>query len=435
MVLGVLFVLFGGCDTTLTSGSESFEVLIDGTLASEIEGAPRWYVAEDLSALPSVRFERVDRMATDAEMIAAIEGLPAEARGPVYRYEVINLFPNGDFELPPTDLTTPFDGWGRTDALTTPNFTAQPIDVPADIHEYPRAIDGNWSYQVISNGAGELTWIDLATTLRDGFLIGASYAFDIDYALRSQAFSLSITGPGANPSPAIVNDDVGNAHQVWRMSRGYATTRRRISFPGTFVDSPQPSGGPKDNPLITRQSATDPTRLTFGGVTADAQIPFDGVFDRLTIVRADWAYYLRTSVHTRDPHGARPNLRPHGTYTFTIWYHPDPTAGSNNRMHARVISTGIDGSTAGERGFDPSAINARLRVATTKSPNIQPTDGWKKHTASFSAHGLQPHYNPSAEEITCDVVIEIGQSSLGAEGVEAGSILLAAPSLTWTDNE
>lgn len=375
------------------------------------DGEPVWYFADGLLAgttnattgtetpVDLVGFEPVN---------AAVHGtLPEGVSGPVYRYEVRNLLESGDFEdLEQADLGTVW-------------VADLPEGGTVELGAAAAALQGSRGMQISTQNAIEKVRIDLDEYLTGGFLENRNYAFNVDFRSNSTTFGLVLERPDGTE---------GSELNTYSLTRGQPSQTAVFSYPGTFVPADSFPGTGLVNILFRDTSVPpNPTFLTFGGFEVDTGTIISASIDRITIVHGDHAHYLRLSVPYRE--AGRPDLLSGGSYRISVWVAPDPAAGSANRVAARALSAGIDSLTNGTVGDRGTPL-----VTTSAGTDHQVlTDVTEWEELSWTvAPGIEGRpFGASPDAIAFDVVIEIGNFSLGPKGKDAGSILLAAPSLTW----
>ncbi|TVR67539.1 MAG: hypothetical protein EA427_13380 [Spirochaetaceae bacterium] len=317
---------------------------------------------------------------------------PPDAPGaPVYRLEVVNLFRNGDFE----DETFFENQWSEVVAgpsATSFNTTSQ--------------IEGTRSLNVQTGDPDDRVEVDLAHPdygLLGGFREDTLFAFHIDFRIAGSSFTMGL------------HDGTTNAVSgPWTIVRGSPSEITVFSFPGSGAQDPA------DQPIsnaIYRQGSR--TRLSFGGVDADSRRVVNGTFDRLRVVQADRGHYARLPVPYRA--AGRPDLMSGGTYTFSIYVAPDPSAtdgSAPNRFPARFFSAGLQ-------------RNPPLGGVDAEEVLVRTFEGWERVEFQFSGSGLRLD-SAGGSDAVLEILLEVGASHLGTTYTDSGSLLVAAPSLTWT---
>jgi hypothetical protein len=313
---------------------------------------------------------------------------PAEAAGePVYRLEVVNLFRNGDFEDTAFFNNQWTDAENRATIDTTTGF------------------EGDQSLAIATEALTDRIEVDLADEtygLIDGFMEDTLYAFHIDFRIAGTTFTMGLHDGTTN-----------SVSGPWTIVRGSPSETTVFSFPGPGAANP--AAGPSSNAFY-RQSGK--TWFSFGGVDADGQRIISGTFDRLRVVHADRGHYIRLPVPYRS--AGRPDIRSGGTYTFSVWVSPDPSATDGtvqNRFPARLLSAGI------QRNPPLGAVEGEDTVVRT-------INDWELVEYSFSGSGINLD-SVDSSDIVLVLLLEIGASHRGTTHTDSGSLLLAAPSLTW----
>lgn len=369
-------------------------------------GAP-WAPAPGLTTagggeVDFVRFERVTDVTPPAD---APEGTQ------VWRYEVVNLFKNGDFE------DGGLAGWsseGSPSAANATITTASPIS-------------GGRSLSLNFFDKTAFLWTDLQTQLIGGFPEAADFAWHIDFKMPTENFGVELND-GSNP------ESTASVLASWSIDRGAPDAAMVFSFPGAESDNPARFAG--GNALLRDPAVPARTRFSIGGLNAEVQGRVEGLFDNLRVVRSNQNHYLRLPVPLAE--AGRPEIVAGGTYTFSVYVRRDPTAGGltttpaatlqANRFAARHFAVGID-SVAGDRSITRNVSTQRRHLEP--EVNVQ-SDTWHRMDFEFAGHGVVVPYNAQPEDVIFDVVIEIGNYSGGSDYRDAGSLLLAAPQLTWS---
>jgi len=324
----------------------------------------------------------------------------------VYRLEVVNLFQNGDFEGTSLDATV---GWTESGTGTAQDSTETTTPISGDQSLSLNFTDSKTRYFV------DLT--DTANGIADGFLIDRPYAFHIDFKLNVELFNMELN-----------NDTDPNNLQVWSIERGTRPETTVVSFPGRDRENPAITTSP--NVIIRDSANSGKGLLSFGGINSNAHYRVEGVFDNFHIVRSDQAHYLRLPVPYKG--AGRPELSSRGTYTFSVWVKADPAATDtgdpnfgNNRFPARHLSAGIDPATGATSPVDIVSTQRK----TLETVNDQ-QGTWHKLSWDVPSSVIVP-FPSDSDDIVFDVVLEVGSAVSGPAYQDAGSVLLAAPSLIW----
>ncbi|MFP4302438.1 MAG: hypothetical protein ACLFQZ_10455 [Spirochaetaceae bacterium] len=309
---------------------------------------------------------------------------PGNVSGPVYRLEVKNLLENGDFEDP-----------------TLPGFWSD--DGAASVGPIDPGFTGSRTLDI--DQPDSQVFLDLAAGLADGFEQGAQYAVFMKLQTSGSSFLLELN----DGSVDLDEDNV----RVIRVPPNNA-----VEFPGEDTSVSLNAIG---NTLAPSDANAYDT-LSFGGFKLETgAVGFIGEIDDLRIVRTDQTTYARLAVPYEET--GRPQLIGGGVYTFSVWIRRDPTAGSANRFHARRVSLGVTDAES------DSPDTAYLDVHDTSE-----IDAWTEISSEFQGPAfLKP---ADGDTVMLHLVIE-PTASQGNGGLEepsyydAGSILVAGPSLTW----
>ena len=255
---------------------------------------------------------------TDAGQLAAL-GLPEGVSGEsVYRLEIKNVVPDGDFEtaavgsLPSADWALSGSAVGEVSSAlpaSGANSLLFDLTLPEDVVSF----DFSALTDSYPDNAGYLVRFDIITNTPTIFRFYFPSTLDID--LRTA--------------------DIDDAAVV-------------IDFPDDFVETTS---------TFTKTGGAD-----LFSITGTAQT---GYIDNLRLVRTDESLLLRLSLPWFDPdrptgpNGEALNLVS-GWYQFRVWVKTDPTADTGiNRYASDAISLGTNSSysirTDGEVTFDPSA--------------------------------------------------------------------------------
>ncbi|MFO8042648.1 MAG: hypothetical protein R6U25_05570, partial [Alkalispirochaeta sp.] len=151
--------------------------------ATDADGNSLWYFAEGLEA-GTVNPVTGTNVSTD--FVALVEvpeneagSLPAGVSGPIYRYEIPNLLPHGDFEE--IDNTNFGALWNRDlDGSDPGNITIDTAD----------PVRGDKSLVLETNTSAERAWIDLDDHLIGGFPVNTRFAFNLDFRSQSTQYGM-----------------------------------------------------------------------------------------------------------------------------------------------------------------------------------------------------------------------------------------------------
>ncbi len=163
-MLSILMVM-AGCDQTgMFDDVEGYNFLMH----ADFDNGPWITNAETDDPLPYLVFEEASVESADST------GLPGSG-APVYKLELINLFPNGDFEDPTAsaaDYWTPAGGIANAYAITT--HPTDPADSP---YEYSSTLGNALYYDFPTGTTLQFDLRDPTYGLTDGFLDNETYLF------------------------------------------------------------------------------------------------------------------------------------------------------------------------------------------------------------------------------------------------------------------
>ncbi len=320
----------------------------------------------------------------------------------VYRLEIKNLIPNGDFEAS-TAGSAP-NGWiavnggGGTDTLQV-------------VNSGDGQISGKTMYFKTNNSADRMDFNirDTTTGATDGFLTNASYLVRYDYRTDGQLY--------------FEYNDTSISKYSWTFYGG--PNGERPSSITNLIEFP-PASIYEDFPDITVGSATT-YNFTFGSLDTTKSGPQEGYIDNFRLVRTDITYKLRLTLATED------TLQPliSGWYRFSIYVKRDPSAGSNNRFQCDRITLGISGGGISESGgeitFDESTYSNYAVYY-----DGQDDENWSNWSLLSVDCFVQIPENIPETEATLQLSITPTDDTHGALNMDVGSILISSPSLVMS---
>jgi hypothetical protein len=330
-------------------------------------------------------------------------GLPdgAESSG-IYRLEIPNLMPNGDFEAstPGAHPTLPDAGWSAVNG------------------------SGSISYEVINAGGNEINTNTFHYTLADAVPPGEDR---IHFDLPGELGAYFAAG-----NTYVVRLDIRADEEV---SFEYSDILTPAS--GTFWIFPfDPTAGMtvRDFPseVMTSEFAalSGYEHLTLGAVADKGQaVTQKAYIDNLRIVRSDTDQTLFLKVPVIDSSSDRPELLD-GVYRFSLYVREDTTntiSGTGTKQNNRFPATGVSLRTGiAVEGEDPIYIGGPEAF----HPDDPDTDwtGWTEISMeaqiSFLSRG-----DPSTLFLVCGIT----PTDITSGGIDrdAGSILIAAPFLEF----
>jgi hypothetical protein len=367
-------------------------------------------------------FEEVS-VTEDAVPELSSEMTPTDA---VYRLELLNLVPNGDFEDPDTASSiAPWQRVGNTGArvvqASTYNATPEAGGVDLAPLHGERVLSVNFEDRLAR------FFIDLSPydpRVTPGSMDeGAQYAFFLDFRTRFATFPLALNRVTAGGELT----DEQNQVQINRGEPAAPTTTYR--YPGVDGDE---RGRSEPGANTFTIGDTQAVALSIGGDTAVTEQRGQLLLDNVRVVRSDpdLIHGIELVVpQGRDPlQPDRPALVAGGTYTFSLWIGRDLSAGENNRfdphfMTLRVVAEETRDSD--DVTFNPTTHQTVVPLDTGTLANwgSTPDDGgWTRTEFSFPG--------PNSPEFQMRVSILFGGED-GASTLFPGSILIAEPRLTY----
>ncbi len=369
--------------------------------AVDSDGNALWYFAEGLTIATEGAADFVTWGVVGADVYGS---LPFGVTGAVYRLEVNNLLPNGDFEDTDLSAWTLYDAGGSVSPTATRTTSG--------------ALAGTASLSIDFGGIEDRYYIDLSSALVGGFAPNVAYAYHLDFKMPVNTIGIEIN-----------NGTDGDVQSQWQITRGEGQSEMVVyQYPGAGLTSPAMFS---ETNKFGLGSDTSWRLWSFGGMNKRAQVRIEGLFDNIRIVRADQGHYVRLPVPYRDSlDAARPPLISGGTYTISVWVKPDPTAGTNNRFPARLFSAGLDTSVA-KNAITPGKS---VTVFTAGPENLEALTDWRQ--LSFAVDGSTVNVTAATgdNDVLFDVVLEVGRFAGGSEYADAGSILVGGPRLEWSPN-
>ncbi|HUX11478.1 MAG TPA: hypothetical protein VMW87_00545, partial [Spirochaetia bacterium] len=330
--------------------------------------------------------------AVPAASAGSLTGLPTADQNSIYRLEIKNLMPDGDFS-PDSAGTTPanWSAQGTNSSSATVSVTNAGINGNSLAISIGNSTDCRVSYA-----------LSAATALVAGPIVtNATYRLQYDF---------EVTGSSTLPS----SYDNGTTASIFWPTR---TSGSGVQyFPLTTSSTPEISG------------ISAPSYLSFGNLPGAAGETPSILLDNIRIVRTDIPLELRLNVPYHDSTGARPDLIS-GDYQFTIYVKMDPTntlTGTSpqaNRFPATAVSIGVNHAENGTI----SNNGAPSVHYSTGTDAVNNWNTWTPITCDAGVIQISPPAHPS------DSVLQLYVSPTDLvnvlNGPTAGSILVAGPQL------
>ncbi len=323
------------------------------------------------------------------EEASADAGSAPPSSGAVYRLEILNLMPNGDFES--TTVGQHPLGWTATDS-----------DVTYYVSENKNAefaIEGKSLYLTFPKSDSRLNF-DLRNTntgLSDGFKEGATYLWRFLFRSEKEKLITEINN----------NADAAGILTTWNQSR-VGTEADIQTFPASNIAYPE----------VSVNQGFQNYYFCIGTLSYE-QTPQTAGIDNIRITRTDLPYMIRLGLLYSET-GRLPLLS--GTYRFGVYIKADSkvTPAYPNRFPAQAVSLGIDSSASG-----------MLSPAVYK-----PTDSgvdWSDWTFVSGEFRLQIDPPASGAENEPVITLFLSPSNYvnGFWGKDIGSILIADPYLEF----
>jgi hypothetical protein len=328
--------------------------------------------------------------------LEALEAPPAGAPvgAAVYRLEIKNLMPNGDFEatVPPAVPA----GWGSVGGAVL------------DSLEDPTAgyIDGVTMHLACADGTEAIDF-DIRAAAADGFLQDNTYLAQFDYRTNKNRVVFEYNNLPNLPLPEgfytwSANGDVGN------------TFDGRYEFPPVDIVPTVTVGSP----------IPDEHHYYFNSLLTSVAHRIEVYVDNFRVIRTNQSYFVRMPI--ADLETTPPELVA-GTYRFSIWLKRDPYVTPDPLYLNRFPSSAVElwlrrtyQTIAGET----STLTAQK--AFRDGDDIDLSDGqWHKVHVDLPGHEWQTE----GATVSMEVGISPTDETLGAGSMDSGSILIAAPSL------
>ena len=389
--------------------------------AGVLEGSPKWALAPTTTS---------DYMTWEVPTEAGVPKVyidPATlAESPVYRLEIKNLLPNGDFEEE-TDGATTFARplfWKLLQEGTIPNrltfntefTTLGSITLPTLTADDPKRQLNHRAFWWDSNAGGNRLQLELDTALGTLWVPG-SYQFRMD----------------------LINTTSGTSFNLYLMadSTTLLTDNTGAEKTGTWtVQTPTDTKKVLVNQISQNFTldANVPSRLVnFGNPSVDGTAAFQGIIDNVRLIRADQESWVKAEFASLTSGSLKllPGSQP-GAYTFHLLVRDDDTADQSSSQPS--------GATHAPNRFYPQGLFVRL-TAKVNSQTASYTMFFARPDAGW------PNWEPLKMSLGFDFVtsdadlagepalrMELSPTNMidqSSQGRDAGSLLLARPQLVF----
>lgn len=384
----------------------------------EADGAtPKWQLATSDAFMT---WERIGVSGDPRD--AATPTVGPDGVSPVYRLEIKNLIPNGDFE----DATVTADGQTTLPAFwSMENFSSVPktstvVFGSAPKPEGPDGLSGSISGRSLGWAATD-SGDQLRLNLRNAALSLHPEAWSATtYRLHCQLINVKdqktdiavfLYNQSGTPLLSIPGGGLlAGGNGDWTILTTLAdekTADNASVFPLTnflVANTNAPDTQPKEGQIVAfgRQDGTDAI-----------------VLDNVRLVPDNQTLGVQTRFPRLDSGAAPllPGTKP-GMYVFTIWLRNDPTAGTLNRFEPVDVAIRLKGTV-------------KTGTAFTSAPGLRPVGGWPEWTKltfkmGFDFVNLNSELNgqPALEITLSPTSGNIGES-------DVGSLLVSQPELTF----
>ena len=325
-----------------------------------------------------------------AEEAGTTQGLPSGAE--IYRLEIPNLVPNGDFEE-----TNPGEapaGWVLSESTNNINQVIDSGNYLINNNTLRFDIDNSKTNRIDYNLRSD------TTGLLDGFIEESSYLVRFDIRSTSETI--------------FEYNNNSKTFTLWSFEKGEDLSVR--VFPLEIMDS-----------QFTAQSG-QAHFFSIGTFEKHEQKPQEGYIDNFRITRTDINQYIRLSVPVTDSEGNRLELLD-GIYRFSVYIKEDPT-------HTKASATAPNRFPANGVSLLMSVKSGDTVLKTTVPEVFSPDDegaDWSVWSQISMTAFIQFDL-PGAgtiEEQMLELAITPTDTSAGGAGKDVGSILIAAPSLEF----
>jgi len=381
-------------------------VLIVLVLASCTQSSPfSSYVGVNLISASAFAFSSGGWVLDDATgtyMGMAATGYdPPVADAEVYRLEIKNLLPDGDFSQ--TAAGSAPSGW------TSVENTADSVDSVCEVVDSSLSLLGGHVLHVkieLLTDYFKLPLRDASYGITDGFLQYATYVPRFKYLAAYNGFVVEYN---ADTTPLITH--------TWKVGAGAdggdAGSGEDFLSLNTY---PTAALTATTEYMITVDAETNPIFI-FGSMGSDHQQQ-EAYVDDLRFVRTDKTWYTRLTV---PAHGANTQDLIAGCYRFSVYVKRDPTVGTSegyNRFHAAGVKLSI-------KRTGTATASAVLAFADPDKDDDSGTQLWQDWTL-LSVDLENVNQQGDLASTTMELAITPTDDTLDTS-VDCGSILISRP--------
>lgn len=419
-----LFVLLSGCklNTDYFSEYRGLNLLKDYDFDDfEADGTtPKWNLA---TSTDFMTWERIGDPADpnnnlSRDQAAATPTAGPDGVSPVYRLEIKNLIPNGDFE----DGAVTAEGQTTLPAFwSTATYTGSAVATPSGIQfgvspsptTRPGSISGR-SLGWAGVQAGDQLRLDLysaTTSVRPSAWSAGKYRFRcelINVSEKAEVAMYLYTLSGLAVSQAVLADREGN----WTVT----TTKSDDSVDHASIF-------PSSTMFLTNTEFPNDEGRTLAFGHKEAVGPYAAVIDNVRLVPDDQTLGVQARFPRLDSGAAPllPGTEP-GMYVFAVYVRNDPTAGTLNR-------------------FQPADLSVQLKAAVKPNPKATPTyqsaaglrpaGGWSDWTLLTFKMGFDFVNLNSELDGKPALTITLSPTNGSTGDADVGSLLVSQPVLTF----
>lgn len=298
-------------------------------------------------------------------------GLP-DTTALIYRIEMNNLVPDGDFETS-ADIATA--GWTTTGLLS---------------FEDPHPVFGSRALKFAFTTGQSAQY--LLNKITDGAVNNSSYLFRFD-----------LTSPGTGALAFGINT------LTKTFKPNITSTNHIYNIPDDFLSNEIPS-----SEFTVYDKSSDYFII-------DLNANPIGSIDNFRIVKTDQNHYSRLSVPYTDTGRVDELELINGTYRFSIYVKADPQAGSANHYAAKDVTMMIE-------SFDSINPSSKTEIATFSYTDYSSFSEWTKLTVDLGTQITEPE-----DETTTVIRLSVCPGNAAStSNLDACSILVSNPGLYYS---
>ncbi|MGA2977031.1 MAG: hypothetical protein ABSF77_17120 [Spirochaetia bacterium] len=325
---------------------------------------------------------------------------PSGGSTDVYRLEIRDLVPDGDFEQSAVGLGA--NGWTAINGGGLPD-TLEVIDGAA-----AHAISGH-TMHFSTNQVADLISFDLRGATwgaRDGFLANATYNLLFEYRTDAPLVFEYHTRTSLPDSQIC----------TWRVGGGASGATSDPSFDNLNEFPGALYAGQSEIAVDGESNAL----CAFGSIDPTLGQPQEAYIDNFRVVRTDIPCRARLLLH-RQGDTSQPLLA--GQYTFSVYVRSDPDVGTiPDRFASSSVSLGMLRRTPVSTD---TVVTSGWQQAFQNGQDGLDFSSWTKLSIPLEAEETDPGNSATTLELSVGPT----DDTHGAEGKDCGSILISSPSL------